>query len=59
MKVVQRIPVKIVLEPGENQDHQLRPGMSVIPTIETLERPSNLPRQAVTPKIAYTVASQR
>jgi len=33
--------------------------MSVIPTIETLERPSNLPRQAVTPKIAYTVASQR
>jgi len=33
VKVVQRIPVKIVLEPGENRDHQLRIGMSVIPTV--------------------------
>lgn len=33
VKVVQRIPVKIVLEPGENRDHSLRPGMSVEPTI--------------------------
>jgi membrane fusion protein (multidrug efflux system) len=33
VKVVQRIPVKIVLEPGENQDRQLRPGMSVVPTV--------------------------
>ncbi len=33
VKVVQRIPVKIVLEPGENQDHQLRPGMSVVPKV--------------------------
>jgi membrane fusion protein, multidrug efflux system len=33
VKVVQRIPVKIVLDPGENQDHQLRPGMSVVPTV--------------------------
>ena len=33
VKVVQRIPVKIVLEPGENQDHQLRPGMSVVPRV--------------------------
>jgi len=33
VKVVQRIPVKIVLEPGENQDHQLRPGMSVVPEV--------------------------
>jgi membrane fusion protein, multidrug efflux system len=33
VKVVQRIPVKIVLEPGENHDRQLRPGMSVIPTV--------------------------
>jgi membrane fusion protein (multidrug efflux system) len=30
VKIVQRIPVKIVLEPGENQDHQLRPGMHVV-----------------------------
>jgi membrane fusion protein, multidrug efflux system len=33
VKVVQRIPVKIVLNPGENKDHQLRPGMSVIPKV--------------------------
>ena len=29
VKIVQRVPVKIVLEPGENRDHQLRPGMNV------------------------------
>jgi membrane fusion protein (multidrug efflux system) len=29
VKIVQRVPVKIVLEPGENGDHQLRPGMNV------------------------------
>ena len=29
VKVVQRVPVKIVLEPGQNKDHLLRPGMSV------------------------------
>jgi membrane fusion protein (multidrug efflux system) len=33
VKIVQRIPVKIVLEPGENRDHQLRPGMSVVPKV--------------------------
>jgi membrane fusion protein, multidrug efflux system len=33
VKIVQRIPVKLVLEPGENRDRQLRPGMSVIPTV--------------------------
>jgi len=33
VKVVQRIPVKIVLNPGENSDHMLRPGMSVVPKI--------------------------
>ncbi|MGC2473501.1 MAG: HlyD family secretion protein, partial [Candidatus Sulfotelmatobacter sp.] len=31
VKVVQRIPVKIVLDPGSNNDHQLRPGESVTP----------------------------
>jgi len=30
VKIVQRIPVKIVLEPGENKDLQLRPGMNVV-----------------------------
>jgi membrane fusion protein (multidrug efflux system) len=29
VKVVQRVPVRIVLEAGENADHRLRPGMSV------------------------------
>jgi membrane fusion protein (multidrug efflux system) len=33
VKIVQRIPVKIVLEPGENRDHQLRPGMNVVPDV--------------------------
>jgi membrane fusion protein (multidrug efflux system) len=33
VKVVQRIPVKIVLDPRENARHLLVPGMSVVPTI--------------------------
>jgi membrane fusion protein (multidrug efflux system) len=35
VKVVQRIPVKIVLDRGENKDHLLRPGMSVTPKVWT------------------------
>ena len=34
MKVVQRIPVKLVLEPGQNGHALLVPGMSVVPVIE-------------------------
>jgi membrane fusion protein (multidrug efflux system) len=34
VKVVQRIPVKIVLERGENREHLLRPGMSVVPRVQ-------------------------
>jgi membrane fusion protein (multidrug efflux system) len=33
VKIVQRIPVKIVLEPGENRERQLRPGMNVVPSV--------------------------
>jgi membrane fusion protein (multidrug efflux system) len=33
VKIVQRVPVKIVLEPGENRDFQLRPGMNVDPKV--------------------------
>jgi membrane fusion protein (multidrug efflux system) len=33
VKVVQRIPVKIVLDPGEDNDHYLRLGMSVEPKV--------------------------
>jgi membrane fusion protein (multidrug efflux system) len=35
VKVVQRIPVKIVLDAGQDPDHLLRPGMSVVPTVYT------------------------
>jgi membrane fusion protein, multidrug efflux system len=35
VKVVQRVPVKIVLEKGQDPDHVLRPGMSVVPAVDT------------------------
>ncbi len=35
VKVVQRVPVKIVLEPGQDPERRLRPGMSVVPTVLT------------------------
>jgi membrane fusion protein (multidrug efflux system) len=33
VKIVQRVPVKIVLDQGENRDRQLRPGMNVVPKV--------------------------
>jgi membrane fusion protein (multidrug efflux system) len=33
VKVVQRIPVRINIDPGQNDDHRLRPGMSVDPKV--------------------------
>jgi len=33
VKVVQRLPVRIRLYPGQDPDHRLRPGMSVEPTV--------------------------
>jgi membrane fusion protein (multidrug efflux system) len=33
VKIVQRVPVKIVLETGENRDRRLRPGMNVVPDV--------------------------
>jgi membrane fusion protein (multidrug efflux system) len=33
VKIVQRVPVKIVLDSGENGEHQLRPGMNVVPDV--------------------------
>jgi membrane fusion protein, multidrug efflux system len=33
VKVVQRVPVKIILDPGSNNDHALRPGLSVTPKV--------------------------
>lgn len=35
VKVVQRVPVKIVLDAGQDAERLLRPGMSVVPTIYT------------------------
>jgi membrane fusion protein, multidrug efflux system len=35
VKVVQRVPVKIALETGQDPEHLLRPGMSVTPTVYT------------------------
>jgi membrane fusion protein, multidrug efflux system len=33
VKVVQRLPVRILLRPGQDPDHSLHPGMSVEPTV--------------------------
>jgi membrane fusion protein (multidrug efflux system) len=33
VKIVQRVPVKIVLDNGENRDRRLRPGMNVVPDV--------------------------
>jgi membrane fusion protein (multidrug efflux system) len=33
VKVVQRVPVKIILDPGQNDDQRLLPGMSVTPVV--------------------------
>ena len=35
VKVVQRVPVKIVLDPGQDPEHLLVPGLSVEPTVYT------------------------
>jgi len=34
VKVVQRMPVRIALDPGQDSDHLLRQGMSVTPTVQ-------------------------
>jgi membrane fusion protein (multidrug efflux system) len=34
VKVVQRVPLKLVFEKGEDSEHQLRPGMSVVAKIK-------------------------
>jgi membrane fusion protein (multidrug efflux system) len=33
VKVVQRVPVRINVDPGQNSDHRLRPGLSVDPKV--------------------------
>jgi membrane fusion protein, multidrug efflux system len=40
VKVVQRLPVRIRLYPGQDPDHRLRPGMSVEPTVWVNQQPA-------------------
>lgn len=40
VKVVQRIPVKIVIESAFDERHPLWPGMSVVPTVDLRSRPA-------------------
>jgi membrane fusion protein (multidrug efflux system) len=54
-KVVQRIPVRIALDSGSNSSIELRPGMSVIPTIETRAPNSSVEAKAVS-KIPTTIS---
>jgi membrane fusion protein, multidrug efflux system len=42
VKVVQRLPVRIRLYPGEDPDHRLRPGMSVEPTVWVTGHPQTM-----------------
>jgi membrane fusion protein, multidrug efflux system len=35
VKVVQRVPVKIIIDKGQDDSHPLRPGLSVIVTVDT------------------------
>ncbi len=37
VKIVQRVPVRILLDEGQDPEHLLRPGMSVVPTVYTRE----------------------
>jgi membrane fusion protein, multidrug efflux system len=37
VKIVQRVPVRITLDAGQDPEHLLRPGMSVVPTVYTGE----------------------
>ena len=37
VKVVQRMPVRLRLDMGQDPDHQLRPGMSVVPDVNVRE----------------------
>jgi membrane fusion protein (multidrug efflux system) len=54
-KVVQRIPVRIALDTGSNSSIELRPGMSVIPTIETRSPKPSVEAKAAS-KIPTTIS---
>ena len=46
VKVVQRVPVKLVFDPKPDEAHRLVPGMSVVPTVDVARAPRELPRQS-------------
>jgi membrane fusion protein, multidrug efflux system len=53
VKVVQRVPVKIVIDGSEDSQHPLRPGMSVVATVITGDdkgRSNTPPQQGNTPQ---------
>jgi multidrug resistance efflux pump len=52
---VQRIPVKIILDPRVRAEGQLRPGMSVEPTIDTRAASEKSAQAKVFPHKAETV----
>jgi membrane fusion protein, multidrug efflux system len=54
-KIVQRIPVKIALD-GSNSLVELRPGMSVIPTIETQSQTRDRRAAVAASKVSATVS---
>jgi len=45
-KIVQRIPVKIVFDVPNPLEDLLRPGMSVVVTIDTTDMPAHTPAEA-------------
>lgn len=56
-KVVQRLPVRIALDPGQAGAERLRPGMSVVVTVETsASAPSSMPTSAPPPASATAPA---
>ncbi|CCH50201.1 HlyD family secretion protein [Pseudodesulfovibrio piezophilus] len=57
IKVVQRVPVKIILDAGEfHGGHTLVPGMSVIPSVDIASKDIKLPSGAETVAARETVA---
>ncbi|MBA1156665.1 HlyD family secretion protein [Microvirga mediterraneensis] len=42
-KVAQRVPVRIAIAPGQPLTERLSPGMSVVVSVDTAARPSNVP----------------
>ncbi len=46
VKVVQRVPVRLRFAAGQDQEHLLRPGMSVVPEINVRAKPSTQLSQA-------------